>query len=204
VLHNFLSNNRDELIRRCKEKVSLRPRRAATPGQLRNGVPMFLDQLTKTLQADEAGESGASERISGASGGVPPVLSEMSVTAAAHGKQLLELGYTVDQVVHDYGDLCQAVTDLAFERDAPFAVDEFRTLNRCLDNAIADAVSEFSFQRDEAIQEQRAAEANERIETGHTSCVDPGHSIQRPTCSRPGGCSACISPGTSSSNSDAR
>ena len=50
------------------------------------------------------------------------------------------LGYTADQVVHDYGDLCQAITDLAFERDAPFAVDEFRTLNRCLDNAIADAV----------------------------------------------------------------
>lgn len=163
MMHTFLSNNRDELIRRCTEKVSRRPRRAASAGQLRNGVPMFLDQLTKTLEADEAGEDGASERISGASGGVAPVLSEMSVTAAAHGKQLLELGYTVDQVVHDYGDLCQAVTDLAFERDAPFAVDEFRTLNRCLDNAIADAVSEFSFQRDASLNLQRSLESAERI-----------------------------------------
>jgi hypothetical protein len=67
---------------------------------------MFLDQLTKTLQADEAGENVASERISGVSGDVAPARSEMSVTAVAHGKQLLELGYTVDQVVHDYGDLC--------------------------------------------------------------------------------------------------
>jgi hypothetical protein len=29
-----------------------------------------------------------------------------------------------------YGDLCQAITDLAFERDAPFAIPAFRTLNR--------------------------------------------------------------------------
>jgi hypothetical protein len=87
----------------------------------------------------------------------------MGVTAAAHGKQLLELGYTVDQVVHDYGDLCQAITDLAVERDAPFSVEEFRTLNRCLDNAIADAVTEFSTQRDVAMSRRSSAEANERL-----------------------------------------
>ncbi len=40
----------------------------------------------------------------------------------------MELGFSVDQVVHDYGDLCQAITDLAVERDAPFSVDQFRTL----------------------------------------------------------------------------
>src|SRR6185295_18078972 len=162
MMHTFLSNNRDELIRRCKEKVARRPWRAATASQLGNGVPMFLDQLTKTLEADEAGENAASERISGVSGGVAPVLSEMSVTAALHGKELLDLGYTVDQVVHDYGDLCQSITDLAFERDAPFAVDEFRTLNRCLDNAIADAVTEFSFQREANVATKYKAEETQR------------------------------------------
>jgi len=90
-------------------------------------------------------------------------LSEMGVSAAAHGTALLGLGYTVDQVVHDYGDLCQAITDLAVERDAPFSVDEFRTLNRCLDNAIADAVTEFSFQRDASIAERQSADLNERL-----------------------------------------
>jgi signal transduction histidine kinase len=69
----------------------------------------------------------------------------------------------VDQVVHDYGDLCQAITDLAVERDAPFSVDEFRTLNRCLDNAIADAVTEFSTQRDVAVSRLSSAQANERL-----------------------------------------
>ena len=52
----------------------------------------------------------------------------------------------MDQVIHDYGDLCQAITELAFEQAAPFETKEFRTLNRCLDNAIADAVTEFTYQ----------------------------------------------------------
>jgi len=52
---------------------------------------------------------------------------------------------------------------LAVERDAPFSVDEFRTLNRCLDNAIADAVTEFSAQRDLSESRRQSAEANERL-----------------------------------------
>jgi len=76
---------------------------------------------------------------------------------------LLTLGFSVDQVVHDYGDLCQAITDLAFERDAPFLIDEFRTLNRCLDNAIADAVTEFSYQRDFAVADRQAIEMHQRL-----------------------------------------
>jgi signal transduction histidine kinase len=87
----------------------------------------------------------------------------MGLTAAAHGKALLRLGYSVDQVVHDYGDLCQAITDLAFKRDAPFSIDEYRTLNRCLDNAIADAVSEFSAQRDAAIRAEQGLHESERL-----------------------------------------
>jgi hypothetical protein len=54
------------------------------------------------------------------------------------------LGFTVDQVVHDYGDVCQCVTALAVERQVPISTDEFRTLNRCIDNAIADAVASFA------------------------------------------------------------
>ncbi|MEJ8814389.1 HAMP domain-containing sensor histidine kinase [Variovorax ureilyticus] len=162
-MHQFLFNNREELIARCKTKVAQRPRRAATEAQLANGVPLFLDQLMRTLEAQEDGNVSESFRISGAAGGDASDLSEMGLSAAAHGKQLSELGFTVDQVVHDYGDLCQAITDLAVERDAPFSVDEFRTLNRCLDNAIADAVTEFSTWRDASVALQQTAEENERL-----------------------------------------
>ncbi len=162
-MHTFLTNNRSELMDRCKSKVLQRPRREATAEQLQNGIPLFLDQLARTLRAEELGEDDASLLISGPAGGTAHAQTEMGVSAAAHGKALLGLGFTVDQVVHDYGDLCQAITDLAYERDAPFEVDEFRTLNRCLDNAIADAVTEFSFQHDAAVERHRAAENNERM-----------------------------------------
>jgi len=162
-MHSFLSNNRDELIARCTAMVAERPQRAATPLQLANGIPIFLEQLTKTLRAEGAGNESEGERISGSAGGDSTALSLIGVSATAHGHALHELGYTVDQVVHDYGDLCQAITGLAVERDAPFSVDQFRTLNRCLDNAIADAVTEFSAQRDESISRQQVAGENERL-----------------------------------------
>ena len=162
MMHAFLSNNRIELIERCRVKVAERPARAATVQQLQTGVPLFLDQLIRTLRIEQTAQPMASRKISGPSSGAP-ALSEIGVTAARHGKELLGLGFTVDQVVHDYGDLCQAITDLAHERDAPFKIDEFRTLNRCLDNAIAEAVTEFSYQRDFAVADQQAVEMNERL-----------------------------------------
>ena len=162
-MNSFLSNNRDELIARCKAKVAQRPHRAATPQQLANGIPLFLEQLTSTLLAEELGDVAEGARISGPAGGDGTALSQIGITATAHGHELMELGYTVDQVVHDYGDLCQAITDLAVERDAPFSVDQFRTLNRCLDNAIADAVTEFSAHREMNISRQRSDGENERL-----------------------------------------
>lgn len=162
-MHSFLSNHRAELIDRCKAKVAQRPHRAATPQQLANGVPIFLDQLTRTLQAEEEGDMVEGVRISGPAGGDRSALSQIGVTATAHGQELMALGYTVDQVVHDYGDLCQSITDLAVERNAPFSIDQFRTLNRCLDNAIADAVTEFSAQREGDISRQLMDRENERL-----------------------------------------
>jgi hypothetical protein len=60
----------------------------------------------------------------------------------------------VDQVVHDYGDVCQCVTALAVEQEIPISTDEFRTLNRCLDNAIADAVASFGSARQTSLEGQ--------------------------------------------------
>lgn len=162
-MHQFLSDNREELIERCKFKVAKRPLRAATAEQLANGIPLFLDQLMRTLEAQDHGKTGESLKISGAAGGDAGDLSEMGRSAAVHGKELLGLGFSVNQVVHDYGDLCQAITDLAVERNAPFSIEEFRTLNRCLDNAIADAVTEFGVERDTKVALQQSAEESERL-----------------------------------------
>jgi signal transduction histidine kinase len=121
-----------------------------------------LDQIIKTLQIEQTADPMQSRSVSGPSGGGPPK-SELSAAAMLHGHELFKGGYSVDQVVHDYGDLCQAITDLAFERHSPVNVDEFRTLNRCLDNGIAHAVTEFVSQRDSVMSAQRLLVLNERL-----------------------------------------
>ena len=147
MLSDLLEEFRDELIARCAAKVGKRPQRKATPVQLQNGVPLFLTQLQRTLEAEQTGRPMESFRISGASGGGASAVSEIGVGAHEHGIQLANLQYTIDQVVHDYGDLCQAITEVALERRIPLSNEEFRTLNRCLDNAIAVAVTAFSAHR---------------------------------------------------------
>ena len=87
----------------------------------------------------------------------------MGPSATLHGSELLRQGFTVDEVVHNYGDLCQAITGLAFETKAPINVDEFRTLNRCLDDAIAGAVTEFSHQQESLTVDKGVRALNERL-----------------------------------------
>jgi signal transduction histidine kinase len=163
MLHEFLAANRDDLVDRCRLKVALRRAPKLTDAELEHGIPHFLDQLIKTLCVERTTEPLRSRAVSGQSGGEGSASSEIGATAAQHGRELLKHGFTVDQVVHNYGDLCQAITDLAFEKETPFAVDEFRTLNRCLDNAIADAVSEFAYQRDLLLEDAGAHALNERL-----------------------------------------
>lgn len=150
MLHEFLSVNRQDLIGRCKAKVLLRParQRVSSLPPLIHGIPEFLDQLIETLRIERTADPMQSRRVSGPAGGVNPVYSDLSEAATLHGRELWLNGFSVDQVVHDYGDLCQAITEMAYERRASISIDEFKTLNRCLDNAIADAVTEFTYERD--------------------------------------------------------
>jgi signal transduction histidine kinase len=163
MLHEFLTSNRSDLIERCRLKVAQRTAPRVTPAELTHGIPLFLDQLIKTLQVEQSSDPMQSRKVSGPAGGGRSVLSEIGTTAALHGRELLQQGFTVDQVVHDYGDLCQAITDLAFERQAPIEIDEFRTLNRCLDNGIADAVTEYAYQRYSVTTSGGAQALNERL-----------------------------------------
>ena len=130
-LYEFIGVNREELIRRCEAKVVTRTAKegavgtkAPTKTESEHGVPLFLDQLVGELR------DGPSKN------------QEITKGSMQHGHDLLRQGFTVSQVVHDYGDVCQSVTDLAMETNAPIATEDFRTLNRCLDDAIAGAVTE--------------------------------------------------------------
>ena len=130
MLHAFVTVNREEIIRRCRGKVATRSEPPPTESEIDHGVPMFLDQLLDELH------HGLSAN------------ADIAKTATKHGSDLLRQGFTVSQVVHDYGDICQSITELALERKAAIETEDFRTLNRCLDDAIAGAVTEFGRERD--------------------------------------------------------
>ena len=101
LLHEFIAVNRAEIIRRCRAKVAARSMPPPTDREIDHGVPVFLDQLVNALRL------GLSTS------------PEIGWTALQHGHDLLLQGFTVSQVVHDYGDVCQAITELAVQTDAP-------------------------------------------------------------------------------------
>jgi hypothetical protein len=154
VLHEFLASNRDELVRRCRAKGSERNSPPLTPAGLDLGAPLVLEQLGWALRGAEESPALQGHQMRGGSGKTPAAL-EITRTAVLHGKELVEQGYTVGQVVHDYGDIGQAITELAMERNSPLSVDESDTLNRFLDSAIADAVGAYEVSRDPAPSTQR-------------------------------------------------
>ena len=150
MLREFLNDNRDGLIERCRFKVAMRRAPRATPRELSHGVPLFLDQLISILP-----EAGANTPPAGGPG--------VQDSAALHGRELLKHGFTIEQVVHDYGDLCQSITELAVEIVAPITVQEFGVLNITLDNAIASAVASFSAQHEFTYAQGGQIEARERL-----------------------------------------
>ena len=145
MLHEFIAFNREEIIRRCRAKVATRSMPPPTDVEIDHGVPVFLDQLIDALRLGLTSSP------------------EIGRSAVKHGHDLLLQGFTVSQVVHDYGDVCQSITDLAVEKNAPISTDDFRTLNRCLDDAIAGAVTEFGRGRNQSTLDGADARGNERL-----------------------------------------
>ena len=164
MLSEFLSENRNELIRRCREKASRRAAPKATDDELEHGIPLFLTQLIETLRA-ERGEGDATREGARALHLVPstPLGAEISDSATAHGRELLHHGFTVSQVVHDYGDLCQSVTELATETRTRISTANFHTFNRVLDQAIAESVTAYSGDRDQLASDRGDRNAGERL-----------------------------------------
>ncbi len=135
LLH-LLLDHRAEILAQSEKRVvalaALRP----TSQQLELGLPIFFDQLTLILTKRQMEVSTPDE-------------NKITLSAGEHGKELLRLGYTLSHVVHAYGAMCQAITEVASQRKAPVSASEFHVLNRCLDIAIAGGVTEFELIRNE-------------------------------------------------------
>jgi signal transduction histidine kinase len=145
VLDEFIISNRDAIIARTRTRVASRTCPKPSDLELTNGIPVFLDQLGDALRLARSSTVIDHEQI--------------GKSAGRHGHDLLDMGLTIAQVVHDYGDVCQTITELAVEQKAPISGDEFQTLNLCLDDAIAGAVTQYARERERAV----ANEGTERL-----------------------------------------
>ena len=134
MLAEFVTANRDALIEHARQKVANRLAPRPTSADLLHGVPLFLDQLAAQLDAAEGLETATLE-----------------ASAAQCGRELLQAGFTIGQVVHGYGDVCQAITELATQRGVQISSPNFQKLNLCLDIAIAEAVTEYARLREQAV-----------------------------------------------------
>ena len=130
MLDRFLVVNRQAIIDRARAKVAARGSPALSMAEQKaNGVPAFLDQLVDALR--RAKSTDVDDH------------AQLATSGAQHGEDLLRSGLSIAQVVRDYGDVCQSITELVVENEANISASEFQILNLCLDDATAGAVTAY-------------------------------------------------------------
>ncbi len=140
MLHHFVTAHREELIRLTRHKIAQRTAPRALAEELDHGVPIFLDHLIQVLDREAPHPAAAQQ--------------EVGENASRHGQDMLRQGFTVAQLVHDYGAVCQSITQLAGERGLAISAEDYRALNAFLDDAIADAVTGYGKQREQVLSEE--------------------------------------------------
>ncbi len=157
MLYNFLLNYEKEILavseKKTNELAGVRP----DSDQLKNGLPIFYRQLLATLKlvidnldVDAVANKPAmakaarqNDEIGIVEASTHPQEVGIATEAGIHGAELLRLGYTLAHVVHAYGSMCQAITEVAMKKNIIITPKEFNDLNRCLDAAISGAVTTF-------------------------------------------------------------
>jgi signal transduction histidine kinase len=149
MLQEFIVANRGEIVERVRQRAGAKAGEARVDTKQAQAIPMLLTQIVDALAEASSLRVLRTESPT----------TEIRDSAAIHGQQMLRDGFTVTQVVNSYGDLCQVVTQLAGERNAVISSRDFHTFNRCLDEAMAGAVTAHAKQRERDL----AYEGTERI-----------------------------------------
>ena len=152
-LRELMEQNREHILRLMRETERERGAIDGPTRELDGGIPNFYDQVITTLRTAE--HTGIDALLPSASM-VPAPLSKLAEVAAQYGRELRRLGFSASQVVHVYGSLCDAVTRTAKELRVLIDADEFNLFNRCLDDAIGEAVTEFEADREKSMVKQQS------------------------------------------------
>lgn len=162
ALVEFLKSHQTEILAAAQEMSSTLAGKRLGAEPPPRGLLDFFQQLIHVLAHADAEpphqDVDTDAMVKAANAGDEPAIAvaagrpydvEVARTAGAYGKELQLLGYTLSHVVHAYGAICQSITRVAIARQAPISNEEFRELNRCLDTAIAGAVTVFHAERAE-------------------------------------------------------
>ncbi len=142
-LRALLRSRRRDLVQRWETAARARIASDDVPrGELIDALPPFLDELERQLEA------ATWPRRVLATG---PIAS-----ATEQGARRLRLGFSVAEVVREYGLVMDVILDLAEESGYLPTVSETRVLSRATARATASAVSEYARQRDVDLQRQAA------------------------------------------------
>ena len=102
MLYEFLLAERDEILALCSNKIVRLANSRSSSDEMERGLPVFYDELIEVLRTDTYESGKASNNA---------IESFHKASAERRGKESLKLGYSISQVVHGYGALCQAITE---------------------------------------------------------------------------------------------
>lgn len=135
-LHAVLASHRNDVMERWLEEVRGTLHPVSMPRvELIDHLPAFLDQVAAALRRGD----GAADNLD---------------AAEDHGVQRLALGFSLDQVVREYGAMRTAIFAVAADAGAEVVSRDYEVVFHCVINGIAGAVSEYSRQRDAEMQRQ--------------------------------------------------
>ena len=104
MLHEFIRTKREAIVANALARAT-----TSRPSCPENRVSVFLDQLGDAL--DLAMSSDVIDH------------HQIGTSAGRHGNELERTGLTIGQVVHEYGSICQSITELAIRMDDRAAID---------------------------------------------------------------------------------
>lgn len=138
MLYDFLVQNQKEILSKTMKKTLNLEALSPDSDLLKRSLPIFYNQLKSSLllQKESTPSTAAKDEITRYE-----QENLVKKEAEIHGAELMRLGYTLPHVVYTYGTLCQSINELAEAQNVSFTKEEFQNLNRCLDIAIAAAIT---------------------------------------------------------------
>jgi len=137
TLFTLLKEKRQALLDRWSQKVRASITGASLPrSELMDQMPAFVIEIIAALNPDALPQPTASDN------------------AEEHGAQRLRLGFDIGEVVREYGLLHECILDLAQEAEMTLNVRDQRIVAQWLNAGIAEAVAQYSKQRDLELQRQ--------------------------------------------------